>query len=259
MVTPLPHQALGLTGLATARLSLGTVKLGRDRAVKYPKGFTIPDNRMAKALLDRARALGINLLDTAPAYGTSEARLGKLLAGERSNWILCTKVGESFDGRISTHDFSPEACIASIERSLLRLCTDCLDIVLIHSDGNDRKILNEIGTLDALKKMKSEGKVRAVGISHKTTEGAKIALQQGVDVIMATLNPEEREDESVIAEAAAQGCAVMIKKALSSGHGTASDLRFVATHKGVNTIVTGTINPDHLQENATIVAAAQSD
>ena len=66
---------------------------------------------MAKALLDRARALGINLLDTAPAYGTSEARLGKLLAGERADWILCTKVGESFDGRISTHDFSPEACI----------------------------------------------------------------------------------------------------------------------------------------------------
>ena len=76
---------------------------------------------------------------------------------------------------------------------------------------------------------------------------------------MATLNPEAREDEAVIAEAAAQGCAVMIKKALSSGHGTGSDLRFVATHKGVNTIVTGTINPDHLQQNATIVAAAQSD
>ena len=82
MVT-LAHRPLGQTGLSTAVLALGTVKLGRTTGVKYPKSFDLPDDEAATALLHAARNLGINLLDTAPAYGTSEARLGKLLRGQR--------------------------------------------------------------------------------------------------------------------------------------------------------------------------------
>ena len=70
---------LGDTGLQVSALGLGTVKLGRDQGVKYPSGFTIPDDREARALLDLARDLGINLIDTAPDYGRSEERLGPLL------------------------------------------------------------------------------------------------------------------------------------------------------------------------------------
>ena len=71
------HRPLGSTGLRVSPLGLGTVKLGRDQGVKYPNGFTIPDDAAARALLDQARALGINLIDTAPAYGVSEQRLGR--------------------------------------------------------------------------------------------------------------------------------------------------------------------------------------
>jgi aryl-alcohol dehydrogenase-like predicted oxidoreductase len=44
--------------------------------VKYPKGFELPSDDDVRSLLDTARDLGVNLLDTAPAYGTSEQRLG---------------------------------------------------------------------------------------------------------------------------------------------------------------------------------------
>ena len=250
MVAPLKRFAFGDTGMQTARLSLGTVKLGRDKGVKYPTSFAIPDDDAVKALLNTAKDLGINMLDTAPAYGKSEERLGNFLKGERAGWLLCTKVGETFDGTQSSHDFSPEAVSASIKRSLLRLRTDYLDVVLIHSNGADKKILTELGTLDALKDLKQEGKIRAVGISHKSVQGAELALSQGVDVIMATLNPDYLADQAVIATAAQQGCGVLIKKALSSGHGRARDLAFVTAQTGVHSIVVGTTNPEHLKENA---------
>ena len=125
-------RALGDTGIAVSALGLGTVKLGRDQGVKYPEGFTIPDDRAATALLDQARELDINLIDTAPAYGNSEQRLGKLLKGQRANWVICSKVGEEFENGQSRFDFSPEHTRASVIRSLRRLNTDVIDMVLVH-------------------------------------------------------------------------------------------------------------------------------
>ena len=98
-------RALGKTGLQVSALGLGTVKLGRDQGVKYPATYTLPDDRSAARLLDTARELGINLLDTAPAYGSSEQRLGRLLAGQRRHWLLCSKVGEEFVDGQSRFDF----------------------------------------------------------------------------------------------------------------------------------------------------------
>ena len=63
---------LGATGLQVSPLGLGTVKFGRNQGVKYPQAFNLPSDREALALLELAWDLGINLLDTAPAYGESE-------------------------------------------------------------------------------------------------------------------------------------------------------------------------------------------
>src|SRR5690606_3456949 len=128
------------TGVEISAIGLGTVKLGRDQDVKYPPGFQIPDDAQATQLLILALDLGINLIDTAPAYGRSEERLGPLLRGQRSDWVICTKVGEEFENGQSHFDFSPEHVRFSLERSLKRLETDYLDIVLVHSDGNDMEI-----------------------------------------------------------------------------------------------------------------------
>jgi aryl-alcohol dehydrogenase-like predicted oxidoreductase len=236
-------------------LGLGTVKLGRDQQVRYPEPFVIPDDRTAVALLNLARGLGVNLIDTAPAYGNSEERLGPLLRDRRREWIICSKVGEEFDGGTSRFDFTPEHVQFSVKRSLQRLGTDYLDVVLIHSDGNDVEILNGLGTLEALGDLKQQGCIRSVGISHKTVAGAERALALGVEVIMATLNRAETEQAEVIAKAGAQSCGVLIKKPLGSGHGAPENLAWVAAHPGVSSIVTGTVDPDHLAANAAALTA----
>ena len=130
------------------------------------------------------------------------------------------------------------------------------DVVLIHSDGNDVEILNGLGTLEALRDLKQQGCIRSVGISHKTVAGAERALALDVEVIMATLNRSEPEQAELIAKAGAQSCGVLIKKPLASGQGTPENLAWVAAHSGVSSIVTGTIDPDHLIANAAALAAS---
>lgn len=244
------YRPLGQTGMEVSLLGLGTVKLGRNQQLKYPQPFTLPDDKAAAALLNRARELGVNLLDTAPAYGTSEERLGELLRGRRQDWLICTKVGEEFENGTSRFDFTPEHVQQSIKRSLQRLHTDYLDVVLIHSDGNDVEIVSEFGTLGALQDLKQRGYIRAVGLSHKTVAGAERALELDCDVIMATLNPDATDEAAVIANAGRQRCGVLIKKALASGQGGPDSLAWVAAQPGVSSIVTGTIDPEHLAANA---------
>ena len=60
-------RALGSTGIQVSPLGLGTVKLGRNQQVKYPRPFELPGDEEVLALLGLARELGVNLLDTAPA------------------------------------------------------------------------------------------------------------------------------------------------------------------------------------------------
>ena len=189
-------------------------------------------------------------MDTAPAYGSSEQRLGRLLRQSRADWVICTKVGESFDGTTSRHDFTPDAVIASVHNSLKRLQTDYLDIVLIHSDGNDEDILLRHGTLQTLIALRNAGKIRCVGMSHKSPEGAALAVEQGADVLMATLNRSYMDECAVIVRAAAAGVGILIKKALASGHADPEDLTFVARQRGVHCIVVGTTSSAHLKDNA---------
>ena len=111
---------LGRTGLRVSPIGLGTTKLGRTQALKYPEPFELPSDDQIRELLATAREFGVNLIDTAPAYGTSEERLGALLPN-RSDWVIVTKAGEEFVDGPSHFDFSPAAITRSVERSLQRL------------------------------------------------------------------------------------------------------------------------------------------
>lgn len=250
---------LGSTGIDVSAIGLGTVKLGRDQGVKYPNGFTIPDDRQALELLAQARDLGINLIDTAPAYGVSEERLGTLLAGNQRDWVICSKVGEEFSDGQSHFDFTPEHTRFSIERSLSRLGVDAIDIVLVHSDGNDMHIIETLGTLQALAELKQRGLIRAFGMSTKTVEGGLAAAAQS-DAVMVTYNLAQQEEAEVLDACAAQGKAGLIKKALASGHLADIDnpvqasMDLILGHAGSTAAIVGTITPAHLQAN---VAAAR--
>ena len=255
------HRPLGSTGLSVSPLGLGTVKLGRDQGVKYPNGFTIPDDDTARLRRAQARDLGINLSDTAPAYGRSEERLGPLLRGQRDQWVIVSKVGEEFEDGQSRFDFSAAHTRASVERSLQRLETDCIDLVLVHSNGDDLRILEQEEVYQTLALLKQEGKIRGFGFSGKTVEGGLKALEQG-DCAMVTYNLNEQAERPVLDYAAAHGKAILVKKALASGHVCLSpgvdpvkaSFELLFAHPGVGSAIVGTINPLHLAHNVAIVA-----
>lgn len=246
---------LGQTGIQISALGLGTVKLGRDQGVKYPQRFTIPDDKAAQALIDQASDLGINLIDTAPAYGNSEQRLGTLLKNRRDHWLICSKVGEEFENGKSSFDFSPEHTHSSVERSLKRLGTDMIDIVLIHSDGNDLDIINNLGTLETLAELKKKGLIRAFGMSTKTVAGG-IAAAEKSDVVMATYNLAYRDERPILDYCLENNKGVLLKKALASGHlpdaeqnPLEASLKLIFGHSGTSSAIIGTINPGHLETN----------
>jgi aryl-alcohol dehydrogenase-like predicted oxidoreductase len=255
---------LGATGLAVAPVALGTVKLGRDRAVKYPRPFVLPSDAEVDRLLGRAAELGVNLLDTAPAYGVAEERLGRALAGgQRRHFLLSTKAGETFDGTRSHFDFSPAAIRTSVLGSLRRLRTERLDLVLLHSDGRDEGPARFGPAVEALAELRRADAVRAIGFSGKTVAGGLYAVA-ACDVVMVALAPGDVAQLPVIAAARAAGKGVLIKKALASGHlltGAAPDealaraMRLALIEAGADTVVVGTSDPGHLEE---AVAAARA-
>jgi aryl-alcohol dehydrogenase-like predicted oxidoreductase len=246
---------LGSTGFQVSQVGLGTVKFGRNQGVKYPQGFLLPSDHEIEALLNHAQELGVNVLDTAPAYGSSEERLGQLLKAKRQQWILCTKVGEEFEKGVSRFDFSPEAIQQSVERSLKRLHTDVLDIVLVHSNGEDEKLINEYQVFETLRDLKQRGLIRAFGMSIKSEAGGKLAVDQA-DVVMVTYNPACTEEKAVIEYAHAKQKGVLIKKALASGHlnelatqnPVETAMKFIFQEPGVHSVILGTLNKAHLQQ-----------
>src|SRR5690625_4432595 len=113
--------------------------------------------------MDCAQRLRNNFIDTDAASGISAARLRERSQGRQQEWSVCVEDGEEFEAGQSRVDSTPEHMRASVERSLRRLRRDYLDLVLIHSDGNDEDLLHRYGTVQALTELKQEGLIRACG------------------------------------------------------------------------------------------------
>lgn len=260
MDTLIKHRRfLGQTGLKISPLGLGTVKFGRNEGIKYPQDFKIPKEGDLADLLARARDHGINMLDTAPAYGTSEERLGRLLKGQRQDWIIVGKVGEEFENGESKYIFTPEHFEISLQRSLKDLQTDYIDVLLIHSDGSDESILSNEKLIETIRNFKTRGLVRAIGMSTKTVTGGIKTLDL-MDVVMATYSPIAPDEKPVLDHAHKTGKGVLLKKALASGHldklgenPLQAAMDFAFAHPATAGVIVGTINPAHLTQN---VAAA---
>lgn len=247
---------LGHTGLLVSPIGFGAFKIGRDTGAKYPDAYEVPDEDAVAALLHGILDLGVVLMDTAPAYGTSEERIGRCLEGRREEYVLCTKVGEHHEDGVSSHDFSEAAVHASIDRSLRRLRTDRLDVVLVHADGDDVAIQEDTGCIEALMARRDAGDVGAVGFSGKTLEGARRALAWA-DVLMVTYHLGDTSHEAVLREAAEAGRGVLIKKPLGAGTLAAEQalaflLRDAPARDAIGSVVVGTLSLDHVRRNVAL-------
>ena len=243
---------LGQTGLTVSRIGLGTTKLGRNTDVKYPQAFHLPSDKQVGELLDTALRSGVNLIDTAPAYGASEARLGAFIGSQRKGFILSTKCGEQYSNRHSIYDFSAGAITTSVEASLRHLHVDHIEILLLHSDGRDIEILTRTDAVETLRHLKQTGKAKAIGISAKTQDGIREACQT-LDVIMAPFSQTDPGLTEALRQAHQAGLGVLAIKGLSSGYLEARPaIEFVLRQEFIDALILGTTDPVHLSEAVSI-------
>ncbi|OYT86756.1 MAG: aldo/keto reductase [Burkholderiales bacterium PBB6] len=137
--------AYGRSGLTVSQLGLGAGQIG-DAAL---------DEAHVAKLLNTALDLGITLIDTARGYGLSEERIGRHLAHRRAEFVLSTKVGYGIDGYA---DWTGAVIHAGIDAALMRLQTDVIDIVHLHSCSLD--VLRAGEVVEALMRAREAGKIR---------------------------------------------------------------------------------------------------
>ena len=233
-------------------LGYGAFKIGRNVGTKYAKAYELPDTASVERLLNGVLDLGINYIDTAPAYGASEERIGRAISHRRHEFLLSTKVGEFLESGVSRYDFSAAAVRKSVEASLRRLRTEVLDLVFIHADREDGRIVERTEVVPALLSLRDAGFVRGIGLSGHTAEGFRAALPWA-DAIMVTYHRDDATLAPVIDEAHHRGLAVMVKKGLASGRLPAAQaISFVLGNPAVTGVVVGSLSLDHLREDLRI-------
>src|SRR3954469_19137842 len=162
------YTRLGSTGVKVSRLALGCGNFGGIGSA--PAFFGQGENEaQAAALMDRAIDAGINVFDTANAYGggRSEAYIGRWLQAKgsavRQQLLLSSKVFNPVGPGPNNRGLSRRHILQQVEESLARLKTDWLDLYLIHEPDPDTP-LDE--TLVALNDLVRAGKVLYVGASN---------------------------------------------------------------------------------------------
>jgi len=246
-------RALGRTGLSLSPIGYGAFKLGRNQGTRYASPYALPDDAAVARLLAGLVDAGVTYYDTAPAYGTSEERLGLVLP-RSSGIVVSTKVGERFEDGRSSHDFSAPMVRASLERSVRLLRRDPLDLVFVHAHADDLTLSRDTEMVDALVEAKRAGLVRFVGFSGKTVAAARSALAWA-DALMLEYHLDDRSHAQVVAEACERGVGVVVKKGLASGRlDAATALPFVLSQPGVTSVAVGSLSLERMKAN---IAAAR--
>lgn len=211
------YRLLGKTGLKVSCLSLGTVELGLDYGIKKAGKSNRPDSDEAIYLLQRAVDKGINLFDTAPAYGCSEELLGRAV-GPRSDCYISTKVSiPALNGKVLDGEKLQRAISSSIDRSLHTLHREILDIVQIHNATEE--IIKQGDMADILLKARESGKIRFIGASVYGEEAALTAINVGcfdtVQIAYSLL--DQRMAQRVFPAAKKAGVGIINRSSLLKG------------------------------------------
>jgi len=281
-------RTLGPTGADVTILGYGAMELRG-----LPRGPQVTDQdagRLLNAVLDG----GINLIDTSPDYGRSEELIGSYIGHRRDEFFLASKCGCPIEVPADApppyrHDYSPGNVRADLEQSLRRLRTDRLDLVQVHMSPS-KATLEENRTVDTLKDLQAQGKVRFIGMSG-ILPNLPDHLAMGVfDVFQIPYSAVQRDHEALITQAAGAGAGTFIRGGAARGApsedknwraGPLSQdpgagqrnwetsgiadlvreagmsnmefvLRFTLSHPGLSTTIVGTSSPAHLASNIAV-------
>ncbi len=169
------QRRFGKTELNVSGLGFGGAPIG------YLESAQREVERVLNALLDA----GVNVIDTAACYPGSEEAIGKAVADRRDEYVLVSKCGHRGDAS-DGENFSPNVIRKNIDRSLQRLNTDCIDVMLLHSCDMD--VLQAGDALGAVVEAREAGKVRFAGYSGDNEAAAYAATLPDVAVIETSVN-----------------------------------------------------------------------
>lgn len=152
------YRILGRTGLNVSLLSYGSggpTRMGQSYGLSFDR---------QRALVHRCVDLGMNLFDTAPAYGESEEILGRILSEfPRDQYYLATKWAPEFDeGGLK----EPDDLVLSLEDSLRRLRTDCIDLYQMHAVHAPSYMQVVERYYEYLLRFREQGKIRFIGLTE---------------------------------------------------------------------------------------------
>ena len=187
------YRPLGNSGLHASVVGLGTWVLGGGSVWGQD-----PDDQESIRTVHAALDAGINLIDTAPAYGwgRSEEIVGKAIKGRRDKVILATKCGlwtdddrgsffTELDGRIMRRSLRPDTITVEIERSLQRLGVDCIDLYQTHWPSCPPDATSISDTMACLLKLRDAGKIRAIGVCNVSPAELEENLRCGSGAVVS--------------------------------------------------------------------------
>ncbi|MGG6311938.1 aldo/keto reductase [Paenibacillus macerans] len=181
------RKKLGASDVLVSPLGFGCWAIGGPFWLDgLPDGWGEVDDEESIRAVETALDLGINLLDTADAYGTghSEEVIGRALRGRRQDAVIATKFGFTHDAAsrsvFTKIDVSPDYIRTACQASLRRLGTDYIDLYQIHPGEFPREQLDE--AIDALEGLKREGWIRSYGWSTGNTQLAEAFARQSSGV-----------------------------------------------------------------------------
>jgi aryl-alcohol dehydrogenase-like predicted oxidoreductase len=235
-----------------------------------------PDVPGALATLRRAVELGVNFIDTADSYGpdVSEELIAEALYPYPADLVITTKAGWVRHGPgVWQHNASPGHIAEAIEGSLKRLRLERIDIYQLHVPD---PAVSFDASVEALSKLKEQGKIRHVGLSNVTLE--HIERAQKIVSIVSVQNRYsflDREWDFVLDHCAANGIAFLPWGPMAQGRKANEVVEKIAIARQVSTAVVslawllrrspvvlpipGTGNVKHLEENVSAAAFKLSD
>jgi predicted aldo/keto reductase-like oxidoreductase len=171
---------------------MNKTRLGKSGLMVSQVGFGgIPIQRLSEAqavaVVQHCLDRGVNYIDTARDYGTSEERIGKAIRGRRDAAILASKS--------TARDRA--GLLADLETSLEKLGVEAIDLYQLHNvttEGDYDKVLAPGGALEGAHEAKQTGKIRHIGVSCHSLEIAKEAVRSGwFETVMFPMNFVARE------------------------------------------------------------------